>query len=105
MTTMKNRWNLEEAGHRFEVVARLAVEQGPQVVLRDGQPVVMVVRAPGGSTQATRRIPILELFEPVRGLDLLPERDRGLEHRASSRPLLDANSAAAVNRTTPTSLD
>lgn len=102
---MKNHWNLEEAGDRFGELARLAVEQGPQVVLKDGRPVVMVVRASEGSTSTTRRISILELFEPVRGLDLFPERDRSPEHRASSWPCFNADSAAVVDRATPISLE
>jgi prevent-host-death family protein len=75
---MKNIWQLEEAKKRFRQVVDKAVTHGPQTVTRHGKPVVMVVPATGTKRTKPQKRSILELFEPIRELELETSRDRSL---------------------------
>lgn len=73
---MKNVWQLQEAKNQFSLVVDNALNHGPQTVTRHGEPTVMVVSMAEFKKTKPRKKTILELFEPVRGLNLEISRDR-----------------------------
>jgi len=75
---MKNVWQLQEAKNQFSLVVDNALTQGPQTVTRHGEPTVMVVSMAEFKKARRRKKSILELFEPIRGLELDVTRDRSL---------------------------
>ena len=75
---MKNVWQLQEAKNQFSLVVDNALTQGPQTVTRHGEPTVMVVSMAEFKKTKRKKKSILELFEPIRGLELDVTRDRGL---------------------------
>ena len=75
---MKNVWQLQEAKNQFSLVVDSALNEGPQTVTRHGEPAVVVVSVAYFKKARPRKKSILELFEPVRGLDLDVVRDRSL---------------------------
>ena len=75
---MKNVWQLQEAKNQFSLVVDNALTKGPQTVTRHGEPTVMVVSIAEFKRTKPRKKSILELFEPVRGLELDVTRDRSL---------------------------
>jgi antitoxin Phd len=74
----ENVWQLQEAKNQFSQVVDDALSRGPQTVTRHGEPAVVVVSVADFKKGRARRKSILELFEPVRGLDLEIARDRSL---------------------------
>ena len=75
---MKNIWQLQEAKNQFSLVVDNALTQGPQTVTRHGEPTVMVVSMAEFKKTKRRKKSILELFDPIRGLELDVTRDRSL---------------------------
>ncbi|MEI6357077.1 MAG: type II toxin-antitoxin system prevent-host-death family antitoxin [Verrucomicrobiota bacterium] len=75
---MKNVWQLQEAKNQFSLVVDNALAKGPQTVTRHGEPTVMVVSMAEFKKVKRRKKSILELFEPIRGLELDVTRDRSL---------------------------
>jgi antitoxin Phd len=75
---MKNVWQLQEAKNQFSLVVDNALTQGPQTVTRHGEPTVMVVSMAEFKKTKRRKKSILELFEPIRGLEMDLTRDRSL---------------------------
>ncbi len=75
---MKNVWQLQEAKNQFSLVVDNALTQGPQTVTRHGEPTVVVVSMAEFKKARRRKKSILELFEPIRGLELDLTRDRSL---------------------------
>jgi prevent-host-death family protein len=70
---------LQEAKNQFSLVVDKALSEGPQTVTRHGRPAVVVVSvADYRKKSRSRRKSLLELFEPLRGVELEIERDRSL---------------------------
>lgn len=75
---MQNVWQLQEAKNQFSLVVDNAMTKGPQTVTKHGEPAVMVISVAEFKKTKPRKKSILELFEPVRGLNLDVTRDRSL---------------------------
>ena len=75
---MKNVWQLQEAKNQFSLVVEHALTRGPQTVTRHGEPAVVVVSVADFQKSKPRKKGIVELFEPIRGLELNLERDKSL---------------------------
>lgn len=76
---MSKAWQLQEAKNQFSLVVDKALSEGPQTVTRHGKPTVVVVSvADYRKKSRSRRKSLLELFEPLRGVELEIERDRSL---------------------------
>jgi antitoxin Phd len=75
---MRKTWQLQEAKNQFSLVVDKALSEGPQTVTRHGQPTVVVVAVAEYRKSRPRRKSLLELFEPLRGLELEIGRDRSL---------------------------
>ena len=76
---MSKAWRLQEAKNQFSLVVDKALSEGPQTVTRHGRPAVVVVSvADYRKKSRSRRKSLLELFEPLRGVELEIERDRSL---------------------------
>ena len=75
---MKNTWQLQEAKNQFSLVVENALTEGPQTVTRHGEPAVVVVAASEFRKTKARKKSILDLFEPLRGIELDLSRDRSL---------------------------
>ena len=73
---MKSTWQLQEAKNQLSTVVENALTRGPQTITRHGEPAVVVVAAVDFKKSKARRRSILELFEPLRGLDLEIKRDK-----------------------------
>ncbi len=73
---MKDTWQLQEAKNQFSQVVENALTQGPQTVTRHGEPAVVVVAAAEFRKTKARRKSILDLFEPIRGVELDLSRDK-----------------------------
>ncbi len=73
---MKNTWQLQEAKNQFSLVVENALTQGPQTVTRHGEPVVVVVAAAEFRKTKARKKSIIDLFEPLRGVELDLSRDK-----------------------------
>lgn len=79
ISSMSKAWQLQEAKNQFSLVVEKAVSEGPQTVTRHGKPTVVVVSvADYRKKSRSRRKSLLELFEPLRGVELEIERDRSL---------------------------
>jgi prevent-host-death family protein len=75
----KHPWQLQEAKNQFSLLVDKALSEGPQTVTRHGRPAVVVVSiADYQKRSRPRRKSLLELFEPLRGAELVVERDRSL---------------------------
>ena len=75
---MKNTWQLQEAKNQFSLVVENAMTEGPQTVTRHGAPAVVVVAASEFRKSKARKKSILDLFEPLRGIELDISRDKSL---------------------------
>ncbi len=75
---MKNTWQLQDAKNQFSLVVENALTQGPQTVTRHGEPAVVVVAASEFRKTKARKKSILDLFEPLRGVELDLPRDKSL---------------------------
>lgn len=73
---MKSIWQLQEAKNQLSLVVENAMTRGPQTITRHGEPAVVVVAAADFRKSKARKKSILELFEPLRGLDLEIKRDK-----------------------------
>ena len=73
---MKNTWQLQEAKNQLSLVVDSALTHGPQTITRHGEAAVVVVAASEFKRSRAKRKSILELFEPVRGLELEIRRDK-----------------------------
>jgi antitoxin Phd len=78
---MKSIWQLQEAKNQLSTVVENALTRGPQTITRHGEPAVVVVAAADFKRSKARRKSILELFEPLRGLDLEIKRDKSLARK------------------------
>ncbi len=75
---MKSVWQLQDAKNQFSLVVDNALSKGPQTVTRHGEPTVMVISVAEFKRIKSRKKSILELFAPIRGLELDVTRDRSL---------------------------
>lgn len=75
---MKNTWQLQDAKNRLSVLVDDALTKGPQTITRHGEPAVVVISVDEFKKTKARKKSILELFEPIRGLNLDLERDKSL---------------------------
>jgi len=73
---MKNTWQLQEAKNQLSVVVDNALTNGPQTITRHGEPAVVVISVGEFKKARVRKKSILELFEPIRGLNLDLKRDK-----------------------------
>jgi len=76
---MANRvWRLQDAKNRFSEMVDKALTEGPQVVTRRGQEVVVVVAKEEFAKLRKSRSNLVEFFRksPLVGVDLDLERDR-----------------------------
>ena len=75
---MKNTWQLQEAKNQFSMVVEDALNKGPQTITRHGKPAVVVVAVTDFVPDRRKRKSIVELFAPLRGVNLDLERDHSL---------------------------
>ncbi|HTH50085.1 MAG TPA: type II toxin-antitoxin system Phd/YefM family antitoxin [Candidatus Limnocylindria bacterium] len=75
---MKSVWPLQDAKNQFSRLVDSALSEGPQTVTRHGEPTVMVISVAEFKRISPRKKSILELFEPVRGIELDVTRDRSV---------------------------
>jgi len=76
---MRSRvWRLQDAKNRFSEVVNRALSEGPQVVTRRGEEVVVVVAREEYARLRKSRPNLVEFFResPLVGVDLDLERDR-----------------------------
>lgn len=75
-----NIWQLQEAKNRFSELVNKALDEGPQVVTRRGEQVVVVVSNEEYQKLHKSQSGLLEFFRqsPLVGADLDLERDRSL---------------------------
>lgn len=76
---MTNRvWSLQDAKNRFSEVVNKALSDGPQVVTRRGQEVVVVIAREDYAKLRKSRPSLVEFFResPLVGVDLDLERDQ-----------------------------
>ena len=73
-------WRLQDAKNRFSEVVDKALAEGPQVVTRRGQEVVVVVAKDEFTRLRKSRPGLVEFFRksPLVGVDLDLEHDRSL---------------------------
>jgi antitoxin Phd len=73
-------WRLQDAKNRFSEVVNKALSEGPQVVTRRGEEVVVVVAKEEFTKLRKSRPSLLEFFRksPLVGVDLNLEHDRSL---------------------------
>jgi prevent-host-death family protein len=71
-------WSLQDAKNRFSEVVNRALSEGPQVVTRRGEEVVVVVAREEYASLRKSRPNLVEFFResPLVGVDLDLERDR-----------------------------
>ena len=80
---MKNNWQLQEAKNQLSTVVENALRRGPQTITRHGVPAVVVVAAKDYQRETSRKKSLVELFDPVRGLDLDLARDKSLPKKVA----------------------
>ena len=70
-------WQLQEAKNRFSEVVNKALEEGPQVVTRRGEEVVVILSRDEFNQLKKSRTSLVEFFRqsPLVGVDLELERD------------------------------
>jgi len=75
-----NIWQLQEAKNRFSELVNKAIDEGPQVVTRRGEQVVVVVSNDAYKKLLKSQSSLLEFFRqsPLVGVELDLERDRSL---------------------------
>ena len=78
---MKNTWQLQEAKNQFSLVVENALTEGPQMVTRHGELAVVVISVADLKKSKARKKSILEICEPIRGLDFEVARDRSLPRK------------------------
>jgi len=75
-----NIWQLQEAKNRFSELVNKAIDEGPQVVTRRGEQVVVVVSNDAYKKLLKSQSSLLEFFRqsPLVGVEVDLERDRSL---------------------------
>jgi antitoxin Phd len=75
-----NIWQLQEAKNRFSELVNKAIDDGPQVVTRRGEQVVVVVSNKEYNKLLKSQSSLVEFFRqsPLVGAELELERDRSL---------------------------
>jgi prevent-host-death family protein len=70
-------WQLQEAKNRFSEVVNKALEEGPQVVTRRGEEVVVILSRDEYNQLKKSQTSLVEFFRqsPLAGIDLELERD------------------------------
>jgi prevent-host-death family protein len=73
-----NTWQLQEAKNRFSELVNKALDEGPQVVTRRGEEVVVIVANKEYKKLLKSQSSLLEFFRqsPLVGVELDLERDR-----------------------------
>ena len=72
-------WKLQEAKQKFSQVVQRALDEGPQVVTRDGQKVVIIISAEEFDRLTERKPSFLEFLMSGPDLSVLDiERDKDL---------------------------
>jgi prevent-host-death family protein len=73
-----NIWQLQEAKNRFSELVNKALDEGPQVVTRRGEEVVVIVSNDEYKKLLKSQSSLLEFFRqsPLVGVELDLERDR-----------------------------
>jgi prevent-host-death family protein len=73
-----NTWQLQEAKNRFSELVNKALDEGPQVVTRRGEEVVVIVSNNEYNKLLKSQSSLLEFFRqsPLVGVELDLERDR-----------------------------
>jgi antitoxin Phd len=74
----KNTWQLQEAKNRFSELVNKALDEGPQVVTRRGEQVVVIVSNEEYNQLLKSQSSLLEFFRqsPLVGAELDLERER-----------------------------
>jgi prevent-host-death family protein len=72
-------WQLQEAKAKFSELVQKAIDEGPQMVTRHGQDVVVVIAVDEFRLMQKRQIDFKEFLAsaPLEGVDLERDRDRG----------------------------
>ncbi len=75
-----NMWQLQEAKNRFSELVNKVLSEGPQVVTRRGEEVVVIVSNEEFKKLKKSQSSLLEFFRqsPLVGIELDLERDRSL---------------------------
>ncbi len=75
---MKKIWQLQEAKNKFSQVVDEAIDQGPQVVTRRGEEVVVIISSKEYGRLKKSQTSLLDFFHqsPLVGIELDLERDR-----------------------------
>lgn len=73
-------WQLREARNRFSEVVNRALSEGPQMITRHGEEVVVVLSKAEYNRLKKSRTSLVEFFRqsPLVGIDLDLERDQSL---------------------------
>jgi len=73
-------WQLQEAKNRFSEVINKAIKEGPQIVTRHGEEVVVILSKAEYNQLKKSQTSLVEFFRqsPLVGIDLDLERDTSL---------------------------
>jgi antitoxin Phd len=76
----KQSWQLQEAKNKFSEVVNKALEEGPQVITRRGEEVVVILSSDEYAELKKSQPTLLQFFRqsPLVGVELDLERDRSL---------------------------
>lgn len=78
-------WPLQLAKNQFSQVVEIAQSEGPQIVTRHGQPVVVIVAADEFKKMTRPRESVLEFFAPLKGSGIRLARRRDLPRKFKLR--------------------
>jgi antitoxin Phd len=75
-----NIWQLQEAKNRFSEVVNKALEEGPQIVTRHGEEIVIILSKAEYNRLVKSQTSLLEFFRqsPLVGIELELERDSSM---------------------------
>jgi prevent-host-death family protein len=73
-------WQLQEAKNRFSEVVNKALEEGPQIVTRHGEEIVIILSKAEYNRLVKSQTSLLEFFRqsPLVGIELELERDSSM---------------------------
>jgi antitoxin Phd len=76
----KDTWQLQEAKNRFSEVVNRALGEGPQIVTRHGEEIVVILSKAEYNRLQKSQISLLDFFRqsPLVGIDLDLKRDQSL---------------------------
>ncbi len=76
-------WQLQEAKNRFSEVVNRALAEGPQIVTRHGQEIVVILSKADYNRLRKSQTSLLEFFRasPLVGVELDLERDQSLPRK------------------------